>query len=253
MKELEQALARIGRDLYYPATPQIAGAVGERLRAESPRRTLRARWSVVAAVLALLLAAGGALAAAPSVRHTVLDWLGLRSVRIERAPALPAPPPGRVARSLELGRRTTLSAARSRLRFPVLVPSLVPDEVYLGPTPAGGRVTLAYAPRPSLPRAGGTEAGMLITEFRGLQPAEFLGKTLGPGTSARPVTVEGEPAVWISGRPHEVVFMDARGTPQEDNLRLAGDTLLWRHGAVLIRIEAHIPLLQALKIAQSMH
>jgi hypothetical protein len=93
---------------------------------------------------------------------------------------------------------------------------------------------------------------MLITEFLGQQPAGFLEKTLGPGTSIAPVRVNGDRAVWISGAPHEVVYLDARGVPREDTLRLAGNTLLWRHGPVLVRIEAHITLRAALRIARSM-
>jgi hypothetical protein len=93
---------------------------------------------------------------------------------------------------------------------------------------------------------------MLITELLGREPQGFLQKTLGPGTSVVPVRINGEPAVWISGAPHQVVYLDARGAPRQDTLRLAGNTLLWRHGAVLIRIEAHITLRAALRIARSM-
>jgi hypothetical protein len=173
-------------------------------------------------------------------------------VRIIHAPQLPALPPGPIGRNLDLGRRTTIAGARSQVRFAVLVPRSVPDEVYVSTTPTGGRVTLVYAPRRGLPRATGTGAGMLVTEFLGQQPAGFLQKTLGPGTSAIPATVNSEPAVWISGAPHEVVYLDARGLPREDTLRLAGNTLLWRHGAVLVRIEAHVTLRAALRIARSM-
>jgi hypothetical protein len=93
---------------------------------------------------------------------------------------------------------------------------------------------------------------MLITEFEGDQPAAFIEKTLGPGTTAEQLTLRGEPAVWISGQPHVVVFRDAHATIREDTLRLAGNTLLWRRGAVLLRIEAHIPEAAALRIARSM-
>jgi len=118
--------------------------------------------------------------------------------------------------------------------------------------PAGRRVTLAYAPRPGLPRAPETHAGMLITEFRGEQPREFLQKTLGPGTTARPVTVNGDPGVWIAGKPHEVLYRDPDGQVESDSLRLATNTLLWRNGDVLVRIEAKLPLARALRVARSM-
>ncbi len=198
------------------------------------------------------MGAGAAFAAAPGVRHSVLHWLGLRSVQIERRPALPALPPGRAAGDLGLGTRTTLAGARSHAGFPLLVPALRPDEVYLADAPVGRRVTLAYAPSTTLPRSPGTRVGMLVTEFRGEQPAAFLQKTLAPGTSARKVRVNGDPGVWIAGRPHELLYRGPGGQVDSDTLRLAGNTLLWRHGGVLVRIEANVPLASALSIARSM-
>jgi len=67
-------------------------------------------------------------------------------------------------------------------------------------------LSLAYAPRRGLPRSPDAQVGVLITEFRGEQPAGFLEKTLGRGTTARKVTVNGDPAVWISGRPHQILY-----------------------------------------------
>jgi hypothetical protein len=58
--------------------------------------------------------------------------------------------------------------------------------------------------------------------------------------------------VWIAGRPHELVFVDANGQPRSDSVRLAGNTLLWQHGDVLVRLEAHVPKAEALRIAQTM-
>ncbi|HYY05778.1 MAG TPA: hypothetical protein VE997_04325 [Candidatus Limnocylindria bacterium] len=252
MNELELTLTSIGLDLSYPPTPDLRGAVTERVRyGPTPRRAPTPRTLALAAAV-LLLVAAGATAAVPGARHAVLDWLGLRSVRVERVPKLPALPPGRAGGDLALGRRTTLAGARSRVSFPVLVPALGPGEVYVAATPPGGRVTLAYAPRPGLPRASGTRAGMLITEFRGEQPTGFIEKTLGPGTIAERVTVNGDLGVWIAGRPHQVLYEDARGQIRPDTLRLAGNTLLWRHGSVLLRLEAHVSKAAALRIARSM-
>jgi hypothetical protein len=138
------------------------------------------------------------------------------------------------------------------VRFRVLVPARGPGEVYVSFTPAGGRVTLAYPPGPGLPRATGTHAGMLITEFRGDQPTEFLRKMIGPGTRIERVSVNGEPGAWISGRPHEVLYRDSRGALRPDTLRLAGNTLIWRQGGLVVRLEAHISKTAALRIARSM-
>jgi hypothetical protein len=253
MSELERRLQAIGGELDYPPTPDIAGAVAERVRYRPPSRRLPARRTLAIALALLLLAGGTAFAASPSVRHSVLDFLGLRSVHIERVSKLPELPPGRTGAALGLGTRTTLAGARSHAGFPVLVPSPAPDEVYLANAPVGKRVTLAYPPSAALPRAPDTRAGMLITEFRGDQPAVLVNKSLGPGTTARRVTVNGDPGVWIAGRPHEILYRDANGQVEADTLRLAGNTLIWRHGDVLVRLEANVPLTTALRIARSMH
>jgi hypothetical protein len=249
-------LRALGRELAYPATPEIAATVRERLRDQPLRRHLGARRTVLMAFAVAVLAATAAVAAVPAARHAVLDWLGLRSVRIERVPTRPtARRPGAAGVGLELGRRATLSGARASVRFPILTPQLAglgAPEVYVSSSPPGGRVTLLYATRPGLPPAVGRGVGMLITEFQGDQPVAFIEKTLGPGTTAEQLTLRGEPAVWISGQPHVVVFRDADGTIREDTLRLAGNTLLWRRGAVLLRIEAHITEAAAIRIARSM-
>ena len=72
-------------------------------------------------------------------------------------------------------------------------------------------MALAYRPRPGLPESGSTGLGMLITEFRGNQPFTFLQKTLGPGTTAERVTVNGGRGVWIAGSPHIVLYTDPQG------------------------------------------
>jgi hypothetical protein len=253
MSELERTLSAIGAELQYPGTPDVAPAVAERVRDRRPPARRPASRSLAIALALLLVSAAAAFAAAPSVRHSVLDWLGLRSVHIHRVPKLPALPPGPAGGDLGLGTRTTVAGVRSHAGFPLLVPrALQLDEIYLADAPLGKRVSLAYAPRRGLPRSPDTHVGMLITEFRGEQPAGFLEKTLGRGTTARKVTVNGDPAVWISGRPHQILYRTPGGPVQADTLRLAGNTLIWRHGGVLVRIEADVPLATALRIAGSM-
>ena len=256
MNDLEQLLLELGRELNYPPTPDIGPPVIERIRNHAAPRRVPTRRAISIAVATLLLVTTGAIAAVPSARHTVLRWLGLRSVQIERVPAVPkAPPTSTTGIGPELGRQSTLVGARASVHFQVLIPRLGTFEaprVYLSHSPPGGRVTLLYVAGPGFPAAAGTGAGLLITEFRGDQPREFLGKTLGPGTTAAQLRIKGEPAVWIAGQPHLVVFRDVEGTIRVDPLRLATNTLLWHHGKLLIRIEAHVSEAVALRIAGSM-
>ena len=93
---------------------------------------------------------------------------------------------------------------------------------------------------------------MLITEFRGQQQSVFIQKALGPGTTAEAVSVSGQPGIWIAGTPHVLMYRDRNGQVQGYTPRLATNTLLWRHGDLLLRLEAHISKAAALKIAGSM-
>jgi hypothetical protein len=250
---LEQRLYEIGADLAYPRTPDVAPAVVERLRAQRRRRPLSLGRTVAIALAGLLLVSGAAFAVEPGLRHAVLDWLGLRSVRIERTPRLPTLPPGSAGRDLGLGRRTSLRDALSRVSFHALLPRRAADEVYLANSPPGGQIAFVYRPGPALPRAPGTATGLLITEFRGSQPRAYQNKSLGPGTRISFVHVGADPGVWIAGRPHEFAYLDARGQARSETLRLAGNTLLWNHHGVLLRLEANVPRQTAIEIAASLH
>jgi hypothetical protein len=202
--------------------------------------------------VAVLLLTAGALAAVPGIRHSVEDWLGLGSVRIERVPKLPALPAG-PGRNLNLGRPTTLAAAGGQVDFTVLAPAAPPDATYVAASPPGGQVAFVYRPRRGLPAAvPGTGTGMLITEFRGQAPQPYIAKSLGPGTALQRVTVGGGHGVWISGSPHQFAYVDAQGRAREEFLRLAGNTLLWRRGPLLLRLEANVSEATALRIANSL-
>jgi hypothetical protein len=184
----------------------------------------------------LLLLAGTA-AAIPGVRDPVLDWLGLRSVRVERVPRpLPAAP----GDHLGLGRRMTLAAARSRLGFtPVLPAGLGPATVYYETFPPGGQLGLAYA------------RGVVVSEVAGHLEMRFLQKFLPPGTKAEPLTIDGGHALWIHGTPHQYAYVGRDGNIHTDSVRTAGNVLLWHRGDLLIRIEGARSKARALAIARS--
>jgi len=241
VSDIERALA--GIEIDYPPTPALAGAVRARVSGAAPAPARRLAWRPLAiAFAALLLLAGTAVAAVPDWRHSVLDWLGLRSVKIERVTTLPATPAGD---QLAIGTRTTLAGAGRSVSFtPVVPPGRPPDEVYFADDPPGGQVALVYT------RPGGVR--MLITEFRGRQQSVFIQKTLGEGTTATPVTVNGGRGIWIAGEPHVLMYKDRDGQVQGYTPRLATNTLLWRHGDLLLRLEAHISKADALRIAESM-
>jgi hypothetical protein len=192
------------------------------------------RRSLALAVGLLLLLAGGAMAVTP-IRHAVLDLFDLRGAKVERVPKLPPVPP---SRPLNLGRKIPVASARHAASFRALLPSGPVDTAYVGPQPVGGRISL---------RVG----RLLVIEFRG-QPSPYLVKEVGPGTKLRPVRVNGGKGTFISGAPHMVIFNNATGQTEPDEIRLAGNVLLWQQGKLIVRIEGARTLAEALALARTM-
>lgn len=247
MSELELALQDLGRHLELPPTPDLTARVRPRL-AERKRRRLPVRRPVALALAGALLLAASAVAAVPTLRHAVLDALGIRGVQVRRVPTLPA---GRAPTSvpgLDLGARTTLTAAGRRAGFRVLIPSRLgsPDEVHLRTPPPEGLVSLVYrAP-------GSRRVRYLLGETRGAGESGFIGKAIGPGSQTRGVRVHGSPGVWVTGRPHEFFYLGPGGRPRTETIRLARNTLLWARGRLILRLEGAGSLDRALAIARSL-
>ena len=249
MSDLELELRELRVD--WPETPDLAGAVAGRLErapATPPRRRLplgRPAWQLAVAIVALVVAV---VAAVPPARSAVLDLLGLGSVRIVRE----EPQPSRFASDLALGEPVTLEQAGRRAGFPVLVPAEVgePDAVYISAQPTS-RVDLVYRPRPGLPEASTTGAGLLVTEFRAIAEP-VIEKTVGASASVERLTVGGAPAYFISGDDHGFAYVPTAGGGAFEPQRLAGNTLLVeRSDGVLLRVEGELSRDEAVRIAES--
>jgi hypothetical protein len=210
-------------ELEWPEEPDVAPRVRGRL--ERKRR----RWPRIAIPVAVL----ALVAAVPPARSTVLDWFGIGGETIERVPEAPSPAPTATPRDLG----TRISLPRD-----ALIPSALgrPDAVY----EAGDRVTLLYKPRPGMPE-------VLIDQFPGRTRETYVRKQVGPHTRVDRVTVQGEPGFWLSGASHSLLYEDPNGTVLDIPARLAGPTLVWRHGDRTLRLEAHITKSRALAIARS--
>jgi hypothetical protein len=171
----------------------------------------------------------------------------------DTATAAPTATPLPLGQRLHLGQQVTLAAAQQRVAFPVLLPTSfgLPDAVYLGATPPGGDVTLVYRPQAGLPATAETGVGMLLGEFQGRTDQVFISKMAGPGTTVTPVRVAGQPGFWLSGQPHQFLYQDASGVAHELTLRLAGNTLIWTHGNLTLRLESALSEAAALAIANS--
>src|SRR5262249_28586976 len=93
---------------------------------------------------------------------------------------------------------------------------------------------------------------LLLTEARGDLDVRFGGKLAGPGTRIEQLRVEGRPALWIEGAPHAFYFVGPDRQIVQGTLRLARNTLIWQHGALVLRREGALTRAQALAIASSM-
>jgi hypothetical protein len=198
---------------------------------------------------AVLLVIGLAVLTVAPAREAVARWLGIGAVRIERTdqPVVTGPAsstnPGAVAPTRPDG-SIDVEAVAQRVSFEVRLPTA---EVAGEPT--------AASTDPAVP------SGLIEVRYPGFTLVELasqpdgvpvLAKVLGPGTETTPVTVAGQPGLWISGDPHEVAFIDPDGATRLDRVRGAGDVLLWEEGGVTYRIEGAPSLDEALAVAGSL-
>jgi hypothetical protein len=225
--ELHDELLTLRAD--WPGTPDLVEAVlAAPEPAAAPRRRARLRWKPA---LAALLAAVAVVMAVEPARSTVLEWLGLKSVKIERRE--PAPVPGA---SLRLGAPVTAGRAREDFGDLAEPPAALGD-------PGGiyahdGGVAFVYA-----------EPDVLVQRFPA-RVGEFIQKTVGAAASLERLRVGGDPAYWIEGA-HGFAYRQQGNVDYEDQ-RIAGNTLLVeRPSGELIRIEGDVARDRAIAIADS--
>jgi hypothetical protein len=252
---LEVALRDLAGHVELPEPSDISGRVTRALAgATRPRRRLLGNLYRPAIGYGMAVALAVALAIvtfSPAARDAVADFLGIEGISIGRGET----PDARLGERLEVpGEQVTLEEARARAGFDVVVPERLgdPDETHFATYLEGGVVTLVYEADDDLREARGTGVGALITEFRAGVDAEIIGKTAPPATSIERVSVEGGEGYWITGRPHAVGYLGPDGQFREDDLRLAGNTLIWERGELSLRLEADVDLDEALAIARSM-
>ncbi len=254
MTELERRLTQLGHELDWPAAPDLAANLRERLAAPVPgrRRPVVFRRSLAIALAALLLLAGAVVAAVPSARDAVLEFFGLQGATVERREQLPRTPP---PRGPSLGEPTTLEAARDSLAFEPLLPEAAgePDGVFVDQGVQGGRLSLTYRPRPGQPEARSTGLGLLVDEFRGDLAPEYVGKIGGQGTRIRHLLIGDDRAIWLEGAPHFFFYRSPDGQIMEDRLRIAQNVLLIERDPLLVRLEGAFSLERAQALARSLH
>ena len=251
LSTLEMRLADLGGAIDFPATPPMARAVADRVRAE-PSRPSAWRWPVPSLGRGAALAVAATLLLVGAAAAIGIAFGGLRLIfSPESLPPLPSIPnqPG-------IGQQTTLESASSQVGFVLRAPTLAaltrPDQVYLMEPPAGGAVTLVYAARPGYPLQPGKTYGLVITQFRADIQAELFEKLITGGVRITQTSVHGLPAYWIAAGEHYFFYVDATGRVVQTTLRLAGDTLIWEEGGVTHRVEGAPSLQAANAVAESL-
>lgn len=257
--DLVVLLAGVGEALDAPPATALPERVRARIQADRrpDSRSLRhatrrpAAWlRPVAVGLAVAILAATAVAATPSAREAVADWLGIGAVGIEYGDGPPAP----IVTRLELGAPVGLDEVSEAAGFPVLRPRALgdPSAVYVRRVGDQREVNLVWPPGDHLPRTAETGVGLLLTQLRAGVELSYLKKLLVEGTQLRAVDVAGARGYWISGAPHSLVHLAPGGTTVDVPTRLAGDVLLWERGGTTYRIESGLGQAEALRIAASL-
>jgi hypothetical protein len=238
MPELESALRQLGASVEFPDEPDFVEGVRRRMR-EAPGRG----WAPPRLLLvgfAVLAVAVGAVMAVPPARTAVLEWLGIKGVSVTRVETLPKTGP---LSEVGLGEQVTLAGAR-RVASWLVEPSYeglgLPDHVFHTVAVPGGQVAFLWGTK--------AEPRLLMTQSPG---RAFGEKMLGPGSDAERADVDGELGVWFSGPPHVFIYRDEHGDIREETARLAGNTLLWQHGELTVRLEGELSRREALEIART--
>ena len=214
MPDVELALRQLGRELDWPATPNLVPAVTARL---GPRRRVRPLALAFAAGLAALAVAF----AVPPARSAILDFFGIGGVTVERVETLPDLPAGQTPPGIPV----TVDEAREGVSFELVVPDGF-DAVYL--ERVADMATFVWP-------------DYQLSEFPGNEES-VLKKVVASETRLEFLRVHGADGLWIEGEPHGVFL------PGGDR-RLAGNVLIWVRGNVTFRLEGDLTLERALQIA----
>src|SRR5574341_1989877 len=262
----EARLRTAASALPYPPTPDVAGAVRQRLAAEAARRaprsfvTRRPRLAWAIAIVVLLVAG---LLAVPEVRAGLLQFLKIGAVRIflvapsptptsTAAPVsagtplpptvTPRPTPTLMASLTDLAGETTLENARARAGFPIPLPTYPsglgpPDRIFL--QDFGGPMVVLVWLDPAQPDRVRLSLHLLACDHCATKSEPTVIET---------TSVNGQPAVWTEG-PY---LLRLRNGNTDIRRLVEGHVLIWADGPITYRLETDLSLDEAVKIAESL-
>ena len=281
--ELEAALRDLGRTIAWPTAQatagglDLAGRTRLRLVADGSRRERRrivgswwmpgrtpARRALGLALLLIVVAAAVAAAiglGGPGIRlvpapATVAPSTGAGSASPSPSPssiASPAPTiPGPPGSALGLGVPVAAGSAAGAVDFALRLPPEATTGAAASAWLLDGRLSLVWTPRPGLPATTDRDVGLILTQFRGDVDPGYFEKILTPGTTITPVAVGDASGYWISGQPHEIVYVNPSGEPVFDSRRIVGDSLIWARDGITYRLETGLDQAAAVALAESL-
>jgi len=233
VSQLEQRLVALGQELELPEAPDLAPAVLARL--ESRGRPFP--WRRAAALaLALLALAAVAAFAVPDSRSAILRWFHLGGVSVERVETLP--PAVERAQVGGLGRKVTRRQAADLVGFRIALPPVEGSPpVYVLDDALATVVLRAYG------------HAVLLSQFSSSNQ-DALKKLAVGKTTIEPVTVNGNPGLWLEGGPHTLTYLGRDRTFRERTVRIHGNVLLWLRNGITMRLEGPLARSQALSLAR---
>jgi hypothetical protein len=232
MAELERDLREVGRLVAFPPEPELVPGVRARLgeaRAARGFGALGRRRALVLA-LAVLVVGLGAAFAVPSARTAILRFFHVGGETIERVETLPNAP--RRSPVAGLAGPMSVEDATDRAGFNPILPRR-----HSGMYAQDGILATYVAPRVVLMEAR-SELGMTK-------------KVVTEDTRVEPVRVNDHDGLWIAGAPHVIFYFDSNGFGKTNDVRSAGNTLVWAVGSVTLRLEGPLTQAQALSLASS--
>jgi hypothetical protein len=246
---IEAKLTSLGDSIDWPTpSPHLTRRVMARIESQ-PTAAGRRGWRRTAIAAAAVLVVTVVMVLSPSAREAVADLLSAAGIRIgvtsDEAPTTGA--------DLNLGELGQLDEVQDNVDLDLRTPGGEdpgpPDAVYLSDS---GQVTMVWAGTPTLPAAGDTDIGLLLTQYEANGGQEVAEKSIGPETEVQRLTVEGQPALWIEGAAHTFTLSDTEGNPIEETTRLAANVLLWDANGVSHRLETTGDLQSALAIVDKL-
>jgi hypothetical protein len=221
MTDLDRRLAELAQHLDWPEPTRP-------VEHPSLRPTHSRRVTVAVAIAAAMVAV---VLVIPSVRDRVAAFFGLGAVDIVQGVLLEP------SELLLLG--ISMDPSDLDVELPPALSN--PDDVRIDPS---GVIWLVFDPRPGL------ESGALLAVFPGRAEAGLTKLVADHSLQVEQVTVAGQPALWVDGGDHFILFPDERGEMVEDRGRLSANALIWITGDITYRLEADVPLEVATRLAE---